>query len=375
MSDGEQRAAFWIRARWSDHMVVALQRSEGAPLRAAGYSNQQAEPVPSDCLPDPETVRANLRASGVWCFGRDEGPDEVLWSVNLPMRERLSGGPGRVVHRLVREGTTAAWEAMGEAGEADLSRLEERVRWEETRPERDRALAEDAEIEARGFHVASRRHAWTYRERGLLVAEPPRQRESWRKPWLAIEVPEERDAGAAVLRPWCMWTAVSSWWRPEDDAALDAELRARVVARLAAWLADRGEPSRVVEALPSPAAPVAIPRVTMEAMQTILAFLLASGHRLASGKPVNPLLPRLGDPMEALRGRGAPRKWYPTPGGEDHVHLEGRIPVERVRSAFRFPAGDREHGTIDVSPERILGTGGEVRAVYLWGEHEAAPEG
>jgi hypothetical protein len=369
MSPTEEPAVFCMRGHASGTMFVALQTEDGGALRAAGYSNQHAEEEARDCLPSPRSARAALRDAGAWTFGSENGPDELFWGVNTPESRQLEGGPSRLVFRLDGDGDGARWVDAGERGERELTALEDAVRWEETRPERASARAEDAEIEERGFHVSAApdRGVWTYRERGFVLTEVPPGRETWRTPWCRVELPERREAGAVQLAPWCLWVAEDTWWRPEYDEALDDARRPRIARNAAAALRDRGEAVEVMDALPSADAPLAIPRVTLPAMRTILAFLVASGSRLASDKPRNPTYTGHSDPMEAVRGRGYPRKWYQTQGGEEHVHLDGPIPAELVRAAFRLPSDARREGEIDVSPERIAAGGGDVRSVTIWG--------
>jgi len=349
-------------------MVIALQTGPDAPLVALGYANQGSGRPAVQVLPDAAGIRERLRLSGVSTADR-EGAHRIWWAVNQDLRSRIGEtGPGRRIFLLEQGPHGARWAEAGEEGEAAAAALEEQVRRRETHAVRERAEAENREIESQGFLLTDAGERWIYRDHDLLLTERPARLEPWERPWLAVEIPKERGLPGWVLRPWRMWIAEETWWRPEYDAALTPAFRQTIIDRLAAWLLSGGENLRVEASPPTPGAPLVLPRVTMDAMRTLLEYLLASGCSLATPKPANPIYPGSSDPMEVFRGKGAPRKWYQTQGGEHNVHLAGPIPATRLQAAFVLPSGQGEGGRISVSPERIEASGGDLWAAYIWGE-------
>lgn len=358
----------WLRIHLREWMVIALQPGPDAPLVALGYSSQFAGTPAAQALPDPATIRERLLLSGVTAAGRG-GADRIWWAVNQDLRSRIGKtGPGRRIFVLDQATGAARWTEAGADGETAAAELEQQVRWRETQAVRERAEAENREIESQGFLLTDAGERWIYRDHSLVLTERPARLEPWDKAWLAVEIPKERTPSGWMLRPWRMWIGEETWWRPEYDAALTPGLRQTITDRLAAWLLSGGENPRVEPSLPTAGAPLVLPRVTLDAMRTLLEFLLASGCTLASPKPANPIYPGSSDPMEVFRGRGAPRKWYQTQGGEHNVHVAGPIPATRVQAAFVLPTGRSDEGRIAVAHERIEASGGDLWAAYIWGE-------
>lgn len=353
----------WRRLELDGHLVHAYRLAPGEPLVAMGYSNQLSGEERRGFLPEAARVRIRAAAAGLFADGSEGGPDAFWWAVNRPLRERAEeGGPTRFVFRLAGAGEAALWE---EASEDALFEVEGLFREEATRDDRARESAAREEVARAGYRFEERPDGWLYQDRDLPELPRDTRRDPSSALALDVEIPREERDGVLVLRPWRMWTAEESWWRPEHDAALTPERRRLVCERLAAWLATRGRRAEVVEPLPNGASPLPLPRVNKATMKTLLEFVLANGCRLPETKPRNPNYTGSTDPMEVFRGAGSPRKWYQTQGGEENVHVEGPIPVDLVTQAFALPAGGAD-GTVTVTAEKIDAWGGDLWSATIW---------